>query len=87
MLNIIKTTSALALLATSMTVTSNETPANASLSSPFAGFTECAAIRMKEISPKHIESDDPKHFTQVPVGWTVIGGTGGEGHPKLLICR
>ena len=66
------------------------------LSTGFAGtgysaetdqFKECAAIRMKEIKLKHLESGDPEHFTQVPKGWTVISGGGGEGHPKLLICR
>lgn len=55
--------------------------------SPFAGFKECAALRMKEINLKHLETDESKYFTQIPTGWTVVGGTGGEGHPKLLICR
>jgi hypothetical protein len=42
---------------------------------------------MKEIALKHLEEDDPKHFTQVPAGWTVVSGSGGEGHLKLLLCR
>ena len=50
-------------------------------------FKECAALRMQEIALKHLLKDDPKYFTQVPKGWTVVSGTGGEGHPKLLVCR
>ncbi len=50
-------------------------------------FKECAAIRMKEIAIKHLEKNDSKFFTQVPKGWTVVSGSGGDGHPKLLICR
>lgn len=53
----------------------------------FKKFTECAAVRMREINIKHVAKGEAKHFTQVPEGWTVISGTGGEGHPKLLICR
>lgn len=48
-------------------------------------FTECAAVRMKEINIKKIDAKDAT--TIVPEGWTVVSGTGGEGHPKLLICR
>ena len=47
-------------------------------------FTECAAIRMKEITLKQL--GDGK-VTKVPEGWTVVSGSGGQGHPKLLICR
>lgn len=51
-------------------------------------FTECVAVRMKEINIDHLEKFNPdKHATKVPAGWTVISGTGGEGHPKLLLCR
>ena len=50
-------------------------------------FKECAAIRMTEINLKHLAKGDPKYFTQVPKGWVVVSGSGGEGHPKLLICR
>lgn len=50
-------------------------------------YTECAAVRMKELNIKHVEKNKSEDFTQVPEGWTVVGGTGGEGHPKLLICR
>ena len=50
-------------------------------------YKECAAIRMKEIALKHLKGDNPNHYTQVPASWTVVSGTGGEGHPKLLICR
>ncbi len=51
-------------------------------------FSECAAIRMKEISLDHLSKKDPsKYTTPVPEGWTVVSGSGGEGHPKLLICR
>lgn len=66
------------------------------LSAGFAGtgfsaetgeYKECAAVRMKEIKLKHLEAGDSKYLTQVPAGWTVISGGGGEGHPKLLICR
>lgn len=50
-------------------------------------FTECAAIRMKEITLKHLQDNPEKHTTKVPIGWTVVSGNGGQGHPKLLICR
>ncbi len=50
-------------------------------------YKECAAIRMKEIALKHLATGNEKYTMQVPEGWTVVGGTGGEGHPKLLICR
>lgn len=51
-------------------------------------FTECAAIRMKEVNLGHIAKEDTsKYTTAIPEGWTVVGGSGGEGHPKLLLCR
>ena len=50
-------------------------------------FAECAAIRMKEINLGHLAGNAEKNTTRVPEGWTVISGAGGEGHPKLLICR
>lgn len=50
-------------------------------------FTQCAAIRMKEINLKHLKENPSKYTTQVPEGWTVVSGSGGQGHPKLLICR
>lgn len=52
-----------------------------------SNYTECAAIRMKEIALKHLATENEKYVTQVPEGWIVVGGTGGEGHPKLLVCR
>lgn len=51
------------------------------------GYTECAAVRMKELNIKHVEKNKTENFTQIPKGWTVVSGTGGEGHPKILICR
>ncbi len=50
-------------------------------------YTMCAAIRMKEIALSHLKKNPEKYSTHVPEGWTVISGTGGEGHPKLLLCR
>lgn len=51
-------------------------------------FTECVAVRMKEINSKHLsKADVSKYATKIPDGWTVISGTGGDGHPKLLMCR
>lgn len=50
-------------------------------------FTECAAVRMKEINTKHLAENNSEHFTQIPEGWTVISSAGGEGHPKVLLCR
>ncbi|MCP4388483.1 MAG: hypothetical protein GY802_09315 [Gammaproteobacteria bacterium] len=50
-------------------------------------YTECAAIRMKEVALKHLATGNDKYTMQIPEGWTVVGGTGGEGHPKLLVCR
>lgn len=50
-------------------------------------YTRCAAIRMKEISLDHLAKNADKYVTEVPAGWTVISGTGGDGHPKLLLCQ
>lgn len=48
-------------------------------------FTECAAVRLKEINIKHLGSK--KKTTKLPAGWTVVGTAGGDGHPKVLVCR
>ncbi len=50
-------------------------------------YTRCAAVRMKEINLDHLEKDLEKYTTAIPEGWTVVSGTGGEGHPKVLICQ
>lgn len=50
-------------------------------------YTMCAAIRMKEVNLGHIAKNPEKYSTPIPEGWTVVSGTGGDGHPKLLICR
>ena len=50
-------------------------------------YSMCAAVRMKEINLNHLKKDPEKYSTLIPAGWTVVGGTGGEGHPKLLLCR
>lgn len=52
-----------------------------------ANYTMCAAIRMKEVNLGHIRKNPEKYSTPIPEGWTVVSGTGGDGHPKLLICR
>jgi hypothetical protein len=64
----------------------NQAPAQAK-SNNAGNFTECAAIRMQEIALKHLETGKSDYFTKVPAGWTVVSGAGGEGHPKMLICR
>lgn len=50
-------------------------------------YTMCAAIRMKEVNLGHIRKNPDKYSTHIPEGWSVVSGTGGDGHPKLLICR
>lgn len=50
-------------------------------------YTMCAAVRMKEVNLDHLKKNAEKYSTAIPDGWTVVGGTGGEGHPKLLLCR
>lgn len=50
-------------------------------------YKQCAAVRMKEINLDHLSKDPDKYTTKIPEGWTVVGSAGGEGHPKLLICR
>lgn len=62
-------------------------PAQAGEGAKKKKYTQCAAIRMEEINLKHLAKDPNKYTTKVPEGWTVVSGTGGEGHPKLLICR
>ena len=53
----------------------------------YKDFTECAAIRMKEVNLEKLQKHPEKVTTKIPDGWTVVSGSGGEGHPKLLICR
>ncbi len=50
-------------------------------------YTMCAAIRMKEINLGHLQKNPEKYSTHIPEGWSVVSGSGGDGHPKLLICR
>ncbi|MFL0804890.1 MAG: hypothetical protein K6L81_14330 [Agarilytica sp.] len=50
-------------------------------------YTMCAAVRMKEINLDHLKKDPERYSTHIPEGWTVVSGTGGQGHPKLLLCR
>lgn len=50
-------------------------------------FKECVAVRMKEINVKHLAKEPEKYSTKIPPGWTVVSGSGGEGHPKVLLCR
>lgn len=50
-------------------------------------FVECVAVRMREITLRHLATNNPRYTTRIPAGWTVVSGTGGEGYPKIILCR
>ena len=50
--------------------------------------TECVAVELWTVSGKSINrGDEPKHTVKIPEGWTLVGGSGGGGHPTIVICR
>lgn len=51
-------------------------------------FKECVAVELYTISPKFAnKGKQPQDTTKIPDGWTLVGGSGGGGHPTMLICR
>ena len=51
---------------------------------------ECVAVELWRVSGKAVNKGMPiqdKHTVKIPEGWTVIGGTGGGGHPTIAMCR
>lgn len=51
-------------------------------------FTECAAVELYTVSPKHANKGKPiEDTTKIPEGWTLVGAGGGGGHPTMMICR
>lgn len=51
-------------------------------------YSECTAIELYTHSPKHANKDiEIEKTTKIPAGWTLIGGSGGGGHPTMIVCR
>lgn len=62
-------------------------PAKKEDSGSIKQYEMCVAVRMKEINIEHLQNNPEKFATKIPKGWSVISGAGGEGHPKVLLCR
>ncbi len=55
---------------------------------PISEFSECVAVELYTISPKAANKGaEIKGTTKIPEGWTLVGGSGGGGHPTMVICR
>jgi hypothetical protein len=51
-------------------------------------LSECTAIELYTHSPKHANKDiELEKTTKIPAGWSLIGGSGGGGHPTMIVCR
>lgn len=52
------------------------------------GFKECVAVELYTVSPKFVnKGKQPEDTTKIPNGWTLVGGSGGGGHPTMILCR
>lgn len=49
---------------------------------------ECVAVELWTISGKSVNKGKINDSTvKIPEGWKVVGGSGGGGHPTIVICR
>ncbi len=52
-----------------------------------AGLTQCFAARLYHASSHDVSSGQLPTLTQVPRGWTVVGGGQAGADPAVILCR